>query len=222
MSIDKKYNVSQIPFEESKSFILRKHYKGELPSIPRYTFGLFEDKELKGVSTFGPSANYKEREAWGGYDVLELSRLVTKDNMPKNTLSFFVSRCLKRLPTPCVVIAYSDPNFGHHGYIYQATNWVYTGKGNPSQLYKNKKTGKIIHSRTVWRRYGTNNIDDLPDHIEKMDTSEGKHRYYYFVGNSHEKEKMKGKLRFEEKSYPKGENKKHKQDVKVSGNKRLL
>jgi hypothetical protein len=65
--------------------------------------------------------------------------LIVEDNLPKNSLSFFVSSCLKELhrelKEPLCIISYSDPNAGHHGYIYQATNWLYTGESNPKKKY---------------------------------------------------------------------------------------
>ena len=38
-----------------------------------------------------------------------------------------VSKCLKLLPRPMIIVSYSDTRQGHNGYIYQATNWIYTG-----------------------------------------------------------------------------------------------
>src|ERR1019366_3114745 len=45
----------------------------------------------------------------------------------KNTLSFFVSGCLDLMPKPSCIVSFADPNNHHHGYIYQATNWFYSG-----------------------------------------------------------------------------------------------
>jgi len=59
---------------------------------------------------------------------LELNRLVIDEGSKKNVLSFFVSQTLKKLPCPNVVVSYADTSQNHHGYIYQATNWIYTGK----------------------------------------------------------------------------------------------
>ena len=130
MTIKNKYKVESIDSKETYDWLLHKHYAKRIPSIS-YAFGLFEDKVLIGVCTFGSPAsnslcigvcgvNYKSQ-------VIELNRLCVNDNSIKNLTSYFLGRCLKILPTPKIVVSYSDTQQNHNGYIYQATNWIYTG-----------------------------------------------------------------------------------------------
>ena len=192
--------VESIPTSECVQWILKKHYAHRLPSIS-FAFGLFDDRENVGICTFGQSANYIESEAWKPIQVYELNRLVVKDGLPKNSLSFFVSSCLKKLPPPLVIISYADLRQGHHGYIYQATNWIYTGVGGEGQKIYVMKDGTERH-----QRHAENIPSELIDHIEE---TTGKARYYYFLGNKKDKKEMKKRLRFPVLKYPKGENKKY-------------
>jgi hypothetical protein len=134
---------------------------------------------------------------------IELNRLVVNDGLPRNALSFFVSRCLKMLPTPMVIISYADGGMGHHGYIYQATNWIYTGLSKPHvDWLPYNDTG--AHPRTIsqvsvkeWREKTT---------LVKVERAR-KHRYFMFLGDKREVRKMKKDLKFPiVKEYPKGDN----------------
>jgi len=46
-----------------------------------------------------------------------------------------------------LVVAFADPEAGHHGGIYQAGNWIYSGRSEPSdELVIN---GRRMHGRAV-------------------------------------------------------------------------
>jgi len=206
LKIKERFNVHTIPQKQAEPWILKKHYAGRMTPI-RFSFGLYEDKEIVGVCTFGNSYARKLREKWPEkFEIVELNRLITEDNLPKNALSYFVSQCLKRLPPPMVIVSYADPNHGHHGYIYQATNWIYTGESSSERTFKNTRTGKILHRRTLNKMFDTSSVKEIPDYIVPSGRKEGKHRYFYFVGNKKEKREMKKYFDYEEKPYPKEEN----------------
>ena len=78
--------------------------------------------------TVGTPVSNTLRNLWNNeYKLMELNRLVVNDGLPKNSLSYFVSSAIKLLPFPLVLVSYADTSKNHHGYIYQATNWYYTG-----------------------------------------------------------------------------------------------
>lgn len=205
MSIKGKYKVLQIDNLYTKEWILKKHYANRTCSIS-YAYGLFNcDEVLVGICTFGypPNYNYNKGKCiFNNYEVLtlELNRLITNDGLEKNVLSLFVSQSLNLLPKPSCIVSYSDPNNGHYGYIYQATNWIYTGNSTPKFKYhfedgttfdirrgiddKIKQHGKIIRK-------------------EKMIPTQ---RYIYFNGNKNDKRKMRTNLKMKIYPYPKGQN----------------
>lgn len=206
--LNEKYHIGSVSKNEIREWIIKKHYAHRLPTIISYSFGLFNhDNELCGICLFGYGANPKEMLIWNneGYNLLELTRLVINDGHEKNLLSYFVGQCFKSLPQPLVLISYSDIDQNHHGYIYQATNWIYTGIGAIGAKTYLMNDGTIKHNRSIHLCKGKDiNRSELKETI----LSTGKHRYYYFIANKKDKRSMKKILesRFEILPYPKGEN----------------
>ena len=98
------YTVDSISHDQTHEWLMYKHYAHRIPSIS-YSFGLFDSNGIVvGVCTFGrPMAHTLIKNAFGGLyqdNFLELNRLCVNDGLPKNTLSHFVSQCLKKLPPP--------------------------------------------------------------------------------------------------------------------------
>lgn len=210
MSIKDRFIIKSIKKEETHDWLKNKHYAGRIPIITK-SFGLFEDDRLVGVCTFGPPARMLN-DGYGAFDgeikvdTYELNRLVTNDSLPKNTTSYFVSSCLKKMPEPSLIVSYADANSGHHGYIYQATNFMYCGVTSAEKKYINKNTGEEYHPRTVVQMFGSREEDSLPEEIELSKEPTGKFKYFYFVGNKREVRNMKNHFKYEEKPYPKGDN----------------
>ena len=132
-------------------WLLKKHYAKRIPSII-HSYGLYLNKKLSGVITFGmpPSSTLAESVCGNKFKeyVIELNRLVVNDGLPKNTLSRFVSESIKMLPDNKIIVSFSDKNMGHNGYIYQATNFIYTGvTNNITKLID--KNGEEFHFRNI-------------------------------------------------------------------------
>ncbi len=181
--------VRIITREDTKDFIMNIHYAHRMPSIS-FSFGLYDSEELVGVCTYGKPAspslcvgvcgkNYK-KEVW------ELNRLVLKYNRP-NEASYFVSRTLKLLPKPMIVVSYSDTAQDHWGTIYQATNFLFTGTTKPRTDMAGKD-GK--HSR--------HNFGDRTKRVYRS----AKHRYIFFIGSKVQVKHMKRALRYKVEPYP--------------------
>lgn len=133
-SIKDKYRVIAIARNRAKPWILEKHYAKRMPPIS-FVFGLFCGKELKGICAFGNALAPGVSNTFGNdYTsfIYELVRLCIDDDCDRNVGSFFVSKSLLLLGGPKIVISFADSNVGHVGYIYQATNWIYTGLGSGS------------------------------------------------------------------------------------------
>lgn len=199
-------------------WLLYKHYAHRCPSIS-YAYGLYIDNKIEGVITFGLPPTPAIQKLFKPYNILELNRLVVNDNLPKNSLSYFVSQAINQLPKPLFLISFSDPNHNHHGYIYQATNWIYTGLSEKGGKNKNYILNGIdYHGRWInpeW--FIKNNLiyDNNKTITENFILNGGeikeqkqKHRYYYIIANKKDKKIMKELLLNKYKSlpYPKGNN----------------
>jgi len=197
MSIPEKYHVKSIISEQTYDWLLHKHYAKRIPSIS-YAFGLYQSEILKGVLTIGKPASPSLCDGVCGKEfsqyVYELNRLCVDDNLEKNVLSYFVSQALKFIKDDLIIVSYADTMMSHNGYIYQATNWIYTGA--------TKERTDIGFEDGTHSRHYNKNIDYS---IRKFRSS--KHRYIYFLGKL--KRTFVKNLKYQIEEYPKGENKKY-------------
>jgi len=185
--------VETIPTWATKQFILHVHYARRMPCV-QYAFGLFRDGEIIGCVTYGQPASPSLCKGLAGDDwkthVIELNRLViAPEYNGKNYASFLVSHSLKQLPNGTYVVSYADRGgWGHVGYVYQATNWYYTGMTKA-------RTDKYSDGHS--RHY-------MKGETRRANRSE-KYRYLYICADRRLKKKMLKDLRYEILgNYPKG------------------
>jgi hypothetical protein len=195
------YKVKSIKKELCKEWLLYKHYAKRIPSIS-YAFGLFDDKILQGVLTVGkPASNALCIGICGKHNtkfVFELNRLCVNDGLKKNVLSYFVSQSLKMLNN-IILVSYADTSQNHNGYIYQATNWIYTGlSAKRTERYDINNPNK--HSKTVTDNKKIN-YQDLAVRERPQ-----KHRYIYFIASKKQRKKWLKELNYKICKYPKGKN----------------
>lgn len=186
--------VVQISYDDTKPFLLGIHYARRMPSIS-YAFGMFEGGELIGVCTYGVPASHSLCKGLAGnkntYNVLELNRLCfLPEYNGNNRASYLISHSLKMLPNRTFVVSYADTAWTHIGYVYQATNWLYTGATTART--------DILSSSGHSRHYNKHETRRVP--------RSSKHRYVYLVGDKRTKKQMKKELKYKIISeYPKGD-----------------
>ena len=99
---------------------LHAHYLGSVPMIR--ILDAYTDEEA--IAVFGRPTKGNIRF---NLPATELMRLWSPDDY-EGTLSSFLSQSMKLLkkdhPEIAIIIAYADPTAGHHGGIYQASNWT--------------------------------------------------------------------------------------------------
>ena len=187
--------VIPIKPEETYQWLLHKHYAKRIPQI-MYAFGLYQDMNLIGVVTYGIPASPALcmgvcGDEWAS-KVLELNRLCLEENA-KNQSSFLVANSIKLLPKPSIIVSYADSAQGHVGYVYQATNFLFTGT-TKERTDMGGRDGK--HSR---------HSKDPSIRVFRS----AKHRYIYFHGNKKEKKILNQALNYDVQPYPKGETKRY-------------
>lgn len=121
-------------------FLIKNHYKKQ--SLPRACFKHFvlvSNNEIKGLASYGTPCSPKFNKG----KVLELKRFVLSPDCPKNTGSWFMSKCHKELKKQFnKIITYADPQQGHEGTLYKASNFQFMGvqkKKGQAIKWKNKK-----------------------------------------------------------------------------------
>lgn len=210
VSVKNEYIVKSIDTFQCKEWILKKHYAKRMPPI-EYSFGLFIDNKLNGVCTIGTPVSNTLRNLWDNkYKLMELNRLIVNDGLKENSLSFFVSQCFKQIKKTLVIVSYADTSHNHHGYIYQATNWVYTGLSVPFKDYYVKGM-EHLHNGTVMdlSRGKENRVEWLRNKFGEnliMIERPRKHRYFYFIGSKKDKKNMLKMIPYKILPYPKGDN----------------
>ena len=94
MTIKNKYKIESIPKRQTYDWLLNKHYAKRIPSIS-YAFGLYKDKVLKGICTFGSPPSNALCIGVCGKDyssmVIELNRLCVDEMSERNITSYFPS-----------------------------------------------------------------------------------------------------------------------------------
>ena len=210
-TITEKYIVKSISNHICKEWLLYKHYARRIPPI-EYAFGLFDSQGVtQGIVTYGTPVANALREIYGNeFKLMELNRLVINEGLEKNVLSFFVSQSLKLIPKPIVIVSYADTSKNHHGYIYQATNWTYTGLSAEFKDYMVKGM-EHLHGASVFdlSRGKENRVEWLKQKFGDdlyMKERPRKHRYFYFIGSKTQVKTMKSKLPYKQEPYPKGDN----------------
>jgi hypothetical protein len=201
--------VLPIKHEECAEWLLKIHYAKRIPLI-MHSFGLYVDKKLDGIITYGLPASPALCVGICGEDhrhlVLELNRLCLLNNK-KNQASFLVGNSLKLLPKPSIVVSYADTSMNHNGYIYQATNFIYTGLSAKRTEWRIRDSNR--HSRTLTAQHTLEEMQNNPDKFHRLDRPQ-KHRYIYFLGDKKQKKEMLSKLNYDVQPYPKGDNKRYK------------
>jgi hypothetical protein len=208
-----KFHILSIDSYQTYDWLLHKHYAKRIPSIS-FAFGLYDENNImQGVITYGKPASPSLCDGVCGVEnrnyVYELNRLCVNDGLPKNTLSFFVAQSLKALP-PLIIVSYADTAQNHNGYIYQATNWIYTGA--------TKERTDIGSEDGTHSRHYDKNID----YTKNRKFRSSKHRYINFTGTKKQKKYWRSCLKYEICDYPKGENSRYDASYKPSVQARLF
>lgn len=198
--------VLPIKNEETAPWLLKKHYAKRMPQI-MYAFGLYKDESLIGVITYGIPASPSLCMGICGKEysdkVLELNRICLESN-EKNQASYFVAKTLQLLTKPTIVVSYADTAQGHVGYVYQASNFIYTGL-SANRVDWTIKGQEHKHSKTI---SDGKTLEDIKaehgDDFYYVERSR-KHRYIFFVGTSKQKKEMLSKLNYQVEPYPKGD-----------------
>lgn len=160
------------------------HYSRAMPTPPLVKFGVWEAGAFVGCVLYGRGANKNlyGQFGLGQTDGAELVRVALRAHQAP--VSQVVAETLRQLKRHCpgtrLVVSFADPNEGHHGGIYQAGNWLYTGLSAPGVVYYDR-SGRKWHPRQVSStgvkpQYGALRIVPRTSDLQRVELP-GKHRY---------------------------------------------
>ena len=160
---------------------------------------------------------YKNIPLINNNNVLELTRLWIEDGYGKNIESYCIADSFRQInkdyPEIKCILSYADSEVGHTGKIYQATGFIYQGDNyvdvalmpNYSVSLSGPPDYNWIHSRTVFSKWKTHNVDKLKERIGRTfwrKKESGKHRYIKFISNKIENKKLSKSLKHPSRPYP--------------------
>lgn len=138
-------------YEAAHYAVMRWHYSHAMPSGKLTRVGVWEDDKFIGCIIFGRGAN---KDLLSPYNLkvnegCELVRVaLDKHKAPVTKIVSIAIKMLKKFsPGLKLIVSYADSRQNHLGIIYQAGNWIYTGrvKTTPDYFYK----GRWVHQRTI-------------------------------------------------------------------------
>ena len=216
MSADDKIStelrVAPVSAKEAEPWLLARHYAKRMCPIS-FAFGAYRDTVLVGVVTYGtPASPHLCRgicgEEWSD-KVLELNRLCCENT--SNVASVLVGRSLRQLPKPSIVVSYADTAQGHVGYIYQATNFIYTGQTDSDRKTpRGDRIAGIGHSRHLGRM-ADGTVDKSLGIVRRLP----KHRYVFPCGTAKQRAQIRAALRYAVEPYPKGESRRYDSSARI-------
>lgn len=192
------YQIEKVSATVAKEYIHKNHYSHGSHNGPSPCYGLFDDGNMIGCLMFATPCSEAVRSSIFGKEykdnVTELHRLHILDVTPKNTESWFISRCLKQLkqdkPKIWAVLSFSDLTEGHEGIIYKATNAYYLGKTSKAIFYRDKE-GRLRHPRQC----GVNITPELAKECGwTAESRESKNRYMWLLPDCKYHKKLLMKL----------------------------
>jgi hypothetical protein len=145
--------------------VTRWHYSRCLPNQKLVRIGVWEDARFVGVVVFGDGANPGMFSPYGltyeqGAELVRIA-LQSSHRAPVSRLVAIALRFVQqRCPGLRLVVSFADPEHGHHGGIYQAGNWIYTGMTTPADEYLVK--GVRMHGRALRSTRSTHAAKTVP------------------------------------------------------------
>ena len=137
--------------EAAKFAVLNWHYSKSMPVGKIVKVGAWESGKFIGVVLFAYGANNNIGKPFGlpQTSCCELVRVALhKHTTPVSQIVAQALRLLKRAnPGIRLVISYADTQQGHHGGIYQAGNWLFTGTSDGATQYV--LDGRVVHSMQI-------------------------------------------------------------------------
>lgn len=195
VNLSKKLHIAPCTYEAAKFAVEHWHYSKTMPSGKTVRFGIWEDGAFVGAIVFGSGANHMIGRPYGltQQQVCELVRVAMREH--DSPVSQALSVCLRLLKKAQaglrLVVSYADTEQGHHGGIYQATNWIYAGRNEGGEY---RRIGhKRLHARSVRAKTG-----DATRY--EMVKGSPKHRYLYALDKS-----MRDQIQSLSQPYPKRE-----------------
>lgn len=193
--------VEQIDVRE---FCRRWHYSNNGGSAS-WSYGLYDGDVLVGVVAYNLPTRQTCASVFGEEfvdKVAHMGRLVCADDAPRNSESRLIGASLKMISEDkgfWAVLTFAAQSAGHVGYVYQATNAIYTGTGGDTKFWidadgrrRGTKQGTRANAMRLAAVEGWQLVKEPP-----------KHRYVYILGTPAQRRERRQLLKLPSLPYPK-------------------
>jgi len=187
-------------YEAAKYAVEKWHYSGTMPKGKNVYLGVWEAGRFIGAIIFGTGAGAVTDGRHYGLGCMQMAELVRvalcEHQTPVSRIVKIALRLLKtNSPGLRMVVSFADPFNGHHGGIYQAGGWIYSGTSAPSKVYR--IGNKVVHSRSFNSGKWMGPAKPIPTSAIPV-VIPGKHRYLMPLD-----EEMRRQIEPLRKPYPK-------------------
>jgi len=174
------------------------HYSGKIHSGKMIRVGVWENTVFIGAVVFASGACSSLGMAYdlSQYQCCELIRVaLSKHKTPvSRVLSIAIKFVKQRTPNLKLIVSFADQSQGHHGGIYQANGWVFTGETSRSTEYWFE--GKWRHAKSFSNEWG--GLSRIDTRSLKSRKALPKYRYLYPLDSA-----MRAQIEPLRKPYPK-------------------
>jgi hypothetical protein len=201
--------VGPVSMKDALEFCARYHYT-ERAGHAMWRWGLWHGPVLFGVIAYNwpsPAAAAAVLGKGNEQHVLHIGRLALPDDAPRNSESRLIGQSLRQLevahPEVWAVLTYAATDEGHIGYVYQATNALYTGIGGDAVMFRDEQ-GRHRSSRSTIE--GSSGRISKPEARRRgwtVHVAGGKHRYVYILGSKTQRRQRMALLKYPVLPYPK-------------------
>lgn len=197
-------SVGPVSVADVQEFSARYHYT-RTGGNALWRWGLWHAFTLHGVIAYNLPTRDVCQSVFGVehvHRVWHMGRLVLSDRSPHNSESRLIGGSLReirrRFPQVWAIVTYADTSQGHIGYVYQATNALYTGTGGDPIYWVDQSGAR--HST-----YYSGHVDDARGAALGWTKHRGqlKHRYLYVLGDAKQRAARRALLRWPVLPYPK-------------------
>ena len=137
--------------EAAKYAVEHWHYSRKLPASKTVRIGVWEGGLFIGCLLYSWGSNRNLPASYGVAQTqcAELTRVALRSHAApvSRILAISVRMLRKQSPGLRVLVSYADPNHDHHGGIYQAAGWLYTGRSAVNEAYE--VDGVVMHKRLL-------------------------------------------------------------------------
>lgn len=177
--------IAGVSHEAAKFAVEHWHYSRKLPAGKLVKVGAWEGDRFVGVVIFSRGATPVLGKQYGltQAECVELTRVALAHDHAapvSQVLSRAITFLRERNPGLRLIVSFADTKQGHHGGIYQATNWVYAGTFTAQNYIELR--GELHHPRSLGAKYGVGgqSIPWLRKHVDpnaRNVPQPPKHRY---------------------------------------------